>query len=553
MNLPTNITPEKTMQTTAALATDPIAPDLRRLLERVSDQKFELAFIKQSSTFRLADRLRRAASLRPRPRKVIVRCLGRAGAGQSTEAWLMRASAQAGEPGVPWAFTEHAGFELRPSNFASHGECLFAVQGEFTFAAGHDPELVFMTHPWSGLVEIEFEGRRETVDLHSEVNGHVAVRPARTPMVGPDAATTSHSGQSQPAAPDDALTARDIEFLRHCQHARPQVVAVHCPRWLGISASTRALFDTRYCVPETPEIDPAALSKQALARHARVLAESGVPHVVVSGGDLSQLALVEELKRLRPGVVVDVVYHGGYVAFQLNYEWRVVKTWIDACQRGLVRGICTVKAGMEDFFRSMGIPSALILNMVPGEVMSPSEPKEPGLHAGIWTSGTGNKVPHVMLSALKMLGDVRLHAAGMDQRARELIERLGLAKAEVHPRPLPHALLMEAIRRTHVTLYVTFHECCPMLPLESLTLGVPSLLGPVSHLFEDSPYLFERLVVPFPDRADVVARYARRAIEERREIVAAYAAYAPTYNQRARRSVTDLVERGPTLEIPRRY
>ncbi|MFA6044326.1 MAG: hypothetical protein WC718_05030 [Phycisphaerales bacterium] len=543
--------------TDSSLKPDPISPEVRRLLDRVSDQGFELSYIKNSSTYKLANSLRRAARFRTPPRTVGVRALGRVGAGQGTEVWIMRASGTAGEPGIPWGFSSHEGFEVRPSEYASHGECLFSYEGSFSFAAGLDPELVFMSHPWSGLIEIEYEGRRETIDLFSEVNGEVVVHPARTPMVqrGSRAAGgASAAGKAGAAHADEsAFTPRDVEFLRHCMQTRPQVVAVHCPRWLGISASTRALFDTRYCVPETPDRDPATISAAAISRHARVLAESGVPHVVVSGGDLAQLALVEELKKLRPSVTVDVIYHGGYVAFQLNYEWRVVKTWIDAFHRGIVRGICTVKAGMEDFFRSQGIPSALVLNMVPGEVMPPSEPVEPGLHAGIWISGTGSKTPHVMLAALKMLGDVRLHAAGMDQRARDIIEAFAIAKAEIHPRPLPHALLLEAIRRTHLSLYVTFNECCPMLPLESLTLGVPCLLGPVSHLFEDSQYLFERLVVPFPDRADVVARYARRAIEERREIVAAYAAYAPSYNLRARESVTQLVETGPTLQIPRRY
>lgn len=538
--------------TEPSIKPDPISPDVRRLLDRVSDQGFELSYIKNSSTYKLATSLRRAARFRTPSRTVRVRALGRVGAGQGTEVWLLRASGTAGEPGIPWAFANHEGFVPKPSQYAAHGQCLVSYQGEFSFAAGLDPELLLMRHPWSGQIEVEYEGRRETIDLYSATSGELVVHPARTPMVE----RTPAAGPIRPDKPapnESAFTPRDVEFLRHCMDARPQVVAVHCPRWLGISASTRALFDTRYCVPETPDRDPATISAAAIARHARVLAESGVPHVVVSGGDLAQLALVEQLKKLTPDVTIDIIYHGGYVAFQLNYEWRVVKTWIDAFHRGLIRGICTVKAGMEDFFRSQGIPSSLILNMVPGEVMPPSEPAEPGLHAGIWISGIGSKTPHVMLAALRLLGDVRLHAAGMDQRARDIIEAFSIPKAEVHPRPLPHALLLEAIRRTHLSLYVTFNECCPMLPLESLTLGVPCLLGPVSHLFEDSPYLFERLVVPFPDRADVVARYARRAIDERREIVAAYAAYAPSYNLRARQSVTRLVETGPTLQIPRRY
>src|SRR5262249_36506219 len=95
----------------------------------------------------------------------------------------------------------------------------------------------------------------------------------------------------------------------------------------------------------------------------------------------------------------------------------------------------------------------------------------------------------------------------------------------------------EEIRRTHLTLYTTFSECCPMMALESLSLGVPCLIGPTSHLFEDAPELFNWLVVPFPERADVIARYAERALGERTGIIAASARYVPASTEAARRSL----------------
>jgi hypothetical protein len=72
-----------------------------------------------------------------------------------------------------------------------------------------------------------------------------------------------------------------------------------------------------------------------------------------------------------------------------------------------------------------------------------------------------------------------------------------------------------------------------MLPLESLSVGAPCLFGPVSHYFEDDEYLHKKLVVPYPDRAEVVAEYAKWAIEEREQIVQHYKDYAPNYNQQA--------------------
>jgi hypothetical protein len=80
-----------------------------------------------------------------------------------------------------------------------------------------------------------------------------------------------------------------------------------------------------------------------------------------------------------------------------------------------------------------------------------------------------------------------------------------------------------------------------MLPLESLSVGVPCLIGPTSHLFKDNPFLHERLVVPSPDRADVIARHIRWVLDEREDIVRAYIDYAPGYNARARHTVAEFL------------
>ena len=73
-----------------------------------------------------------------------------------------------------------------------------------------------------------------------------------------------------------------------------------------------------------------------------------------------------------------------------------------------------------------------------------------------------------------------------------------------------------------------------MTPLESLAAGVPCLLGPNSHLFEDDQTLFKLLVVPFPDRSVVISEYIEQALNLRDTIVEKYAKYALEYNQRAK-------------------
>jgi hypothetical protein len=535
----------------------PLSPDLKVLLDRMSDRRFELAYIKNSRSYRLTDRLRRSRAsglvraIRGVDRGMVtVRALGREGAmGRGRHVWVLRVSHRPGEAGVPWNFIEGTGFALFPTIYGSHGACAQSEGGVLRVPTHADPELVFQGFPWGGLAEVEFGGRREVIDLSRPATTLITIRPALHPMVQSDAPVPADGAPRAPVEPPahESNTPADEAFLRAVAEHKPAAVAIHCPRWLGISSATATLFDVCYRVPESAADHPGAMTDAQIDRHARVLAESGVGRFVISGGDPAHQRLVLKVRALRPDAVFDVVWHGSYLQFQDDYEWAAFRSWVEAARAGVVRGIATVKAGMEAYIRSLGVPSALLHNLVPGDPLPPPPVPTDALHAGVWISGASfRKSPQVMLAALGMLGNVRLHSAGMDERAREVARFMGLSMGVCHPHPLPQAALLEAIRRTHLTMYVTFSECCPMLPLESMRVGVPCLLGPVSHLFEDDAYLHDRLVVPYPDRAEVIARWARRAADERDSIMDAFSRYIPGYNRRARELAERFIREGPT-------
>jgi hypothetical protein len=123
----------------------------------------------------------------------------------------------------------------------------------------------------------------------------------------------------------------------------------------------------------------------------------------------------------------------------------------------------------------------------------------------------------------------------------DFVQELGV-NARIRRQPVPQAEIQQHLRSMHLNLYVTLSECCPMLPLESLAEGVPCLLGPNSHLFDDSAYLRSRLVVDYPERNEIIAHYIRQALTERDDIVAAYRRWAPKYWQRVQDSVADFLD-----------
>jgi hypothetical protein len=57
-----------------------------------------------------------------------------------------------------------------------------------------------------------------------------------------------------------------------------------------------------------------------------------------------------------------------------------------------------------------------------------------------------------------------------------------------------------------INLYVTLSECSPMLPLESISMGVPVLVGPTTTFFDSDPFLRQRLVAASPEDMGCIRR-----------------------------------------------
>jgi hypothetical protein len=80
-----------------------------------------------------------------------------------------------------------------------------------------------------------------------------------------------------------------------------------------------------------------------------------------------------------------------------------------------------------------------------------------------------------------------------------------------------------------------------MLPLESLSVGVPCLIGSNNHYFQGNDYLHNKLVVQYPDRSHEIARKTIEALEDRDKIIHEYIKYAKIYNEEAKQSVINFI------------
>jgi hypothetical protein len=262
-----------------------------------------------------------------------------------------------------------------------------------------------------------------------------------------------------------------------------------------------------------------------------------VPSVVIQGFPGTYKYLIEALNQLT--IPVYAIWHGGFVQSDEDYGWDGFRTLVEYCRAGKIKKLGFVKKGMEQVFKRIGLPSGFVMNYLPEIPDGPSTPLPGGPHIGIWANF--RKRPFAMMAAGKLIDDSTIHIWNGNDRVVDFGKILDI-NTHVYMEGVPQDLMKSKLASMDLNLYVSLNECAPMLPLESLSAGVPCLFGPHSHYFEDHPYLHSRLVVPAPDRADVIAEFISRALKERVQIIKAYREYAPGYNARARESVEKFLQ-----------
>lgn len=140
---------------------------------------------------------------------------------------------------------------------------------------------------------------------------------------------------------------------------------------------------------------------------------------------------------------------------------------------------------------------------------------------GIYASGnTWNKNAYTQIAAVSLIENASINAIPYNNRMKSFAQQLNL-NMEGSEKAVPREELLVTLASNDLNLYVTFSECAPLLPLESMNMGVPCLTGPNHHYFDGSP-LKDYLIINSPDDPVEIAKKAKYAMENRKEILDLY-------------------------------
>lgn len=315
-----------------------------------------------------------------------------------------------------------------------------------------------------------------------------------------------------------------------------QVLVFYRNGWLGTSYATKEMFEDAVGIN-------ALFDNDVINYYADEILKKQPRLIIFSAFDLSWSKLIEVLKEKKPKQRIKVMWHGSNAMNVEEYDWNTLRAIIEYCRYGIIESIGFVKKSMYEFYKTKNVNCEFVMNTlsIDKNEYKLLDSNNKNVKIGVYASGDRwVKNFYNQLSAASM---IKNHLIDCVPRTTKTIEFASLIGANVigESKPIPRDELLKRIADNDINIYVTFVECAPLLPLESMELGVPCITANNHHYWEGTE-LEKYLVVNAPDNIIEIKNKIELVLKNKEEIMKLYVKWKKGYDNKAKKNLEKFVK-----------
>lgn len=315
-------------------------------------------------------------------------------------------------------------------------------------------------------------------------------------------------------------------------------VAIHHPEWIGVTNSTKDNFK---CTVPLREIH----TEKEAQKIAEVLVKSNKKMIIFNAFAFGWENIAKSIKKIDNSIIIKVLWHGSHALLSEYYDERAFKILMELYKDNIIDEIGFVKKSLYEFYKRKGYNVSFIMNTVninnPEQYKNNSRRDDKKIRIGLYSSGDRwVKNSYNQISAISLVDNAVMDAVPLSDNVANFakifnIEYTGERKS------IKREEMLKRIANNDVNVYVTFTECAPLIPLESLELGVPCITGDNHHYFEGTK-LEKYLVVSKEDNIIEIYNQIMRALQNKDEILKEYKLWKKDYDLLAKKSVENFLQ-----------
>lgn len=315
-------------------------------------------------------------------------------------------------------------------------------------------------------------------------------------------------------------------------------ITIYNHSWLGVSSATKELFS--YLIP-CPELyynkDIEAIANKIVATNTK--------QVIFSSFALGWKDLAIAIKKLNPSIKIKTFWHGSHSQILDSYGWQRNLEIIELHKKGIITTMATCKKSLERFYEHQGYQSMFLTNKVtlPNVKKRTVSKKGNEIRIGLYAAKCDDwrKNMYTQIAAASFVENASIDIVPLTKEAIEFANLAGI-KVTGLDNSLSREKLIERMGKNDVNLYVTFSECAPMLPLESMEAGVPCIIGNNNHYFEEIK-LKEYLVVDNEEDPLEIKNQINCVLKNKSKIMNLYQKFSAENKKVSEQQIKEFLER----------
>lgn len=310
-----------------------------------------------------------------------------------------------------------------------------------------------------------------------------------------------------------------------------EYIVFYNPECIGIMNATKEIFDNTIPLVEI-------FNKKEIEDIAEELSKSNIKQIIFATQAHGYKALAEKIKEKNSKIIIKFMWHGSHSLFVNRDEEYFLESILDLEKRGIVTSIGFLKESMAKYYSLKGYNSYFVMNTVNTIKEAKSDIKRDEIKVGIYSSGDRwEKNTYNQLSACSLVDkNIIVDSIPATELFKSYCKLMNIKYVEDLKTSVSRDELVDRMSKNTINLYVTFTECAPMIPLESMQVGVPCIVGDNNHYFTNTN-LEKYLVVKSEDSIDEIAEKMKLCIENRDEIMRLYKEWKKEYDLKSKESV----------------
>ncbi|MDD4387375.1 MAG: hypothetical protein PHD15_06475 [Clostridia bacterium] len=319
-------------------------------------------------------------------------------------------------------------------------------------------------------------------------------------------------------------------------------IIMHNPRWLGVTSATKELFENLVPLQEI-------YNRKDAKRIAEKIVSCSIKQVIFSAFCFGWEDLAKSLKSINGDIKIKVFWHGSHSQVIDEINWKTNTEALLLHKEGTIDVFGTCKESILEFYRSQDYKTAYIMNTVrlPEElskdIINNKEISNKNVNEtkiGLYAAGLDwRKNMYNQLAAISLVQNSIADVIPLSYEAKVFARKCKL-NVEGLEKGVKREELLKRIALNDINIYVTFSECAPMLPIESMEVGVVCLVGDNNHYFKNTE-LEKYLVVSREDDVVSISEKIKYALENKDKIMTLYKEWKKQNDSLSLQSVKDFL------------